>query len=140
MQQRQPEKDPFRMFKPAKIGAGRVFKTDLGAVVGMGAPADVMQKAGRLDQPFLRVRGRAEQRQDEVIERAPETGKAGVLLFRETRRFDKRIPVAQGLRHLFVKKTFADTIARNGNVLRAEGLHKAAEHIRGKRDKCHTCR
>jgi hypothetical protein len=50
------------MLEPAQIGAGGVVKTDLGAVIGMRAPADVMQQAGGLDDPLFLPVGAGKQR------------------------------------------------------------------------------
>ncbi len=50
VQQGKAQKDAARMIKAAKVGAGDIVKTGLGAVIGMRAPSGVMQQAGGLDQ------------------------------------------------------------------------------------------
>jgi len=70
------------MLQPAQIGAGGIVKTDLGPVVGMGAPAHVVQQAGGLDQALVAFGAVFEQRRDIVIQRLAKARHPGVFLFR----------------------------------------------------------
>ena len=76
------------MLQSTQIGARGIVETHFCPVVWVRPPTHVMQQAGRFDQPET-VRGHlAEQRQDEIEQRSPETGQAGILGFRELARFD----------------------------------------------------
>ena len=93
VQQCQPQIDPFSMFQPAQIGAGGIVKADFGAVVGVRAPADIVQQTGGLDQSFALRRGRFVERQDKVEQRLAEPRRPRVFGFGKAAGFDQRITV-----------------------------------------------
>ena len=105
------EEDAFLVIHAAEVGARDLVEADLVAVIGMGAPADVVQQAGGLDEPGVGGVARLEERQDEVIKPPPEAGHPGVLGLGEAAGFHQRVAVAQALRHLFVEHAFADAVA-----------------------------
>ena len=102
MQQGQAQKDAFGMFQPAQVGAGGVVETGLRAVIGMGAPADIVQQAGGLDQPQPVGAGIAEQRVHKIVEHFAKAGQAGVLGFGKSAGLDQRVAGAQVVGHLFI--------------------------------------
>ena len=140
VQQGEAQKHPLRVFKAAQICPRGVVKTDLCSVIGVRAPANIVQQTGRFDQAFALQRGRFKQWQDEVIKRAAKTGQTRVFCFGKAASLDERIAVAQTLRHLFIKQTLSDAIGGQRDVFGPKRLEQPVQHFGGKGHKAHPLR